>query len=183
MSETKRFTPAEAKAWVESREWANGWNVEADATINAVEFADQYHANKELWDKLFAWLRDTDLTKLEKGKYPIVDGRLWVNILEYTPKSAEETKIEAHRKFIDLQYTFEGKEIMGLAHDVKPSGEYDPVKDKINVTTDSPIDYVPADPGRFFLYFPSDYHQPSIAACDPAVPTRKVVGKIEFYNF
>ena len=48
MSNAKKYTPAEAQAWVESREWANGWNINTDSTVNAVEFANQYAANKEL---------------------------------------------------------------------------------------------------------------------------------------
>lgn len=31
-----------AQEWVKNRCWANGWNVEADATLNAEEFASQY---------------------------------------------------------------------------------------------------------------------------------------------
>ena len=46
MSNAKKYTPAEAQAWVESREWANGWNINTDSTVNAVEFANQYAANK-----------------------------------------------------------------------------------------------------------------------------------------
>lgn len=183
MNNDKKFTPEEAKAWVESREWANGWDVNADETVNAVEFATQYAANKELWDKLFAFLRDTDLSTLPAGKHNIVDGRVWVNMLEYTPKEAENTRIEAHKDFIDLQYTIEGSELMGLAKGhVTPTCDYDPVKDRIFFTTDEPVEYVPAAPDRFFLYFPSDLHQPSVKASDPAVPSRKAVGKIEFYK-
>ncbi len=182
MDNYKNFSQDEAKAWVESRQWANGWNVEADASVNPVEFANQYAANKELWDKLFAFLRDADLATLPVGKHNIVEGRVWVNMLEYTPKDASNTKIEAHKDFIDLQYTVEGNELMGVAGHVIPLGEYDPVKDKINFTTDEPIAYTPASPDRFFLYFPCDMHQPSVAASDPAVPSRKVVGKIEYHK-
>ena len=174
------ITKEEALKWVESREWANGWNAIADETINAVEFARQYEANKPLWDKLFKFLADTDLSSLEAGKIVLEDGRLWLNILEYTPKSSENTKIESHKNFIDLQYTFVGNELMGLAHHVIPTGEYDPDKDKINYKTDEPIDYVPADPKRFFLYFPSDMHQPSVRSMENPGVSRKVVGKIEY---
>ena len=182
MTNEKQLTPAKAQAWVESREWANGWDVNADASVNAMEFATQYAANKELWDKLFTFLRDTDLSTLPAGKHVIEEGRVWVNILEYTPKDAQSTKIESHKDFIDLQYTFEGKELMGVAGHVIPTGDYDPVKDKTNYTTDEEITYSPASPDRFFLYFPCDMHQPSVAASDTAVPSRKAVGKIEYFK-
>ena len=170
----------EARKWMESREWANGWDAVADETIDAVEFYRQYHANKELWDKLFKFLAETDPNTLEAGKIVLDDGRLWLNILEYTPKSAEDTKIESHKNFIDLQYTFVGNELMGLAGHVIPTGDYDPVKDKTNYTTDEPISYVPADPKRFFLYFPADMHQPSVRSKENPGVSRKIVGKIEF---
>lgn len=177
---SNRLSQEEARAWMESRVWANGWNVNADASIDAVEFATQYERNRELWDKLFSFLAAADLKSLEAGKIELVPGRLWINVLEYTPKDAENTKIESHRKFIDLQYTFEGNELMGLAGAVTPANEYDPVKDRTNWVTSEPVDYVPASPDRFFLYFPKDMHQPSVKADGPAVPSRKIVGKIEY---
>lgn len=170
----------DALAWVRSREWANGWNVEADDTVDALEFAQQYEKNRELWDKLFSFLAKTDFKSLEAGKIELVPGRLWINVLEYTPKDSEGTKIESHRNFIDLQYTFEGNELMGLASDVTPINDYDPVKDRTNYSTDKPISYAKADPGRFFLYFPKDMHQPSVKGEGEAVKSRKIVGKIEY---
>lgn len=174
------MTPAEAQEWVASRCWANGWNVNADASIDAVEFATQYAKNKELWDALFAFLASHKPEELPAGKTVIIPERLWINVLEYTPKSAADTKIEAHKNFIDLQYTFEGKELMGVAGKVEPINDYDPVKDRTNYRTDEPIAYVPAAADRFFLYFPKDMHQPSVTAVEPAVPSRKIVGKIEY---
>lgn len=176
----KKYTKEEAKAWMDSRVWANGLELKADETIDAVEFAEQYAANRELWDALFSWIKNTDLTKVEAGKHEIIPGRVWVNILEYTPKSAADTKIESHQNFIDLQYTFVGDELMGLASHVVPTGPYDPVKDKTNYTTDEEISYVPAPNDTFFLYFPKDMHQPSVRAHANAGMSRKVVGKIEY---
>ena len=181
MSTNEMITPAEAREWMNSRVWANGWNVNADESIDAVEFATQYERNKELWDKLFAFLAETDPTTLEAGKIVLVPDRLWINVLEYTPKDAEHTKIESHENFIDLQYTFEGNEIMGVATGkVTPTGPYDPVKDKTNYTTEEEIVYSPASPREFFLYFPKDMHQPSVAGEGEVIPSRKIVGKIEY---
>ena len=170
----------QAREWVESRQWANGWNVNPDATVNNVEFASQYAKNKELWDKLFQFIATTDLRTLEPGKVVLVPGRLWINVMAYTPKSAEETPAEVHRKYIDLQYTFEGDELMGLADKVNPTGDYNPEKDVQKFTPVELKGYVPATPDRFFLYFPSDIHQPSVAATDAPVQSRKIVGKIEY---
>lgn len=173
------MTKEQAQQWIDSRQWDNGWNVNPDKSIDAVEFATQYAANKPLWDKLFHFLATTDLNTLPAGKHVIDEGKVWVNVLEYTPKDAAGTKIESHIDFIDLQYTVSGHELMGLATGtVTPVAPYDPVKDKTNYTTDGPIEYSPASPDLFFLYFPADMHQPSVAAPGEIVPSRKIVGKI-----
>ncbi|MDE6118157.1 MAG: YhcH/YjgK/YiaL family protein [Duncaniella sp.] len=180
MSTENKMSAAEATEWVNSRDWANGWDVNADKSINPVEFATQYAANKELWDKMFKFLAETDLSTLQPGKVVIEEGRLWFNILEYTPKSAEETKIESHKNYIDLQYTYEGNELMGVAGKVTPINDYDPVKDRTNYSTDEEIVYSPAPADRFFLYFPCDMHQPSVRSMENPGVSRKIVGKIEY---
>ena len=94
---------------------------------------------------------------LEPGKIELEKDRVWINVpAEYTPKSIEETRTENHRKYIDLQYTFVGDELYGLADPdkVTPTMEYDPVKDRTFYTLDAPASYVPAGADRFFLYFP-----------------------------
>ena len=120
------------------------------------------------------------LKTLEAGKIVLVPDRLWINVLEYTPKSAEDTKVESHQNMIDLQYTFEGNELMGLADKVVVTEEYNPVKDVTKYRADGEVSYVPAGPDRFFLYFPSDMHQPSVQAPGEVIPSRKIVGKIEY---
>lgn len=181
MTNENLMTAAEAQEWVDSREWANGWSVNADQSIDALEFATQYRLNKPLWNKLFKFLAETDPMTLEAGKKIVLEeGRLWINVLEYTPKSAEDTKIESHRNFIDLQYTYEGNELMGVAGKVTPINEYDPVKDRTNYSTDEEIVYSPAPADRFFLYFPKDMHQPSVRSVENPGISRKLVGKIEY---
>lgn len=181
MANKEAITESEAKKWIASGEWANGWTVKPDESIDAVEFFTQYHKNKTLWDKLFAFLAKTDPNTLEPGKIVLEDGKLWINVLEYTPKDSANTKIEAHRNFIDLQYTYQGNEIMGVAKgEVTPTNDYDPVKDKQNFSTKEEIEYVPASADLFFLYFPKDMHQPSVKSIDVPGVSRKIVGKIEY---
>lgn len=180
MSTKPEINREEAQKWVDSRVWANGWDAIADKSIDAVEFATQYELNKPLWDKLFKYLAETDPKTLQPGKIVLEEGRLWINVLEYTPKCAAETKTESHKDFIDLQYTYEGNEVMGLAHKVTPVTDYDPVKDRTFYAIEGNVDYTPATPDRFFLYFPADMHQPSVKGEGDAVTSRKLVGKIEY---
>ena len=61
------WTPQKADKWFRSREWANGLKLNVQESVNKVEFAKQYHANKAAWDKAFAYFRDTNLEELPVG--------------------------------------------------------------------------------------------------------------------
>ena len=175
----EKITENQAKEWMEKGEWSNGWNVMPHASVNAVEFATQYAANRELWDTLFAHLAKIDLNTIAEGKHEIVPGRLWLNVSEYTPKPATEQRIEQHQNFIDLDYTLKGNELMGLAENVTPTDEYNAVKDVIHYASDD-VKYYPTDPEHFFIFFPCDYHQPSVRAEGPVETSRRVIAKIEY---
>lgn len=47
------------------------------------------------------------------GRYDIEDG-LYVNVMTYSPRSAEGATFETHRKWADLQYILSGSEFMGV---------------------------------------------------------------------
>lgn len=170
---------ADARKWMESGEWNNGWNVAVHPSVNADEFYGQYTRNKELWDTMFSYLSTLDLDSLPTGRIDLVPGRCWIKMSEYTPRAAEDVNIEQHHNFIDLQYTLRGNEKMGYAYDVTVKNEYNPKKDVAHFTSDS-VDWYMAGPEAFYLFFPTDYHQPSVRATDEPGMSRKLVCKIEY---
>lgn len=179
MISAQMTTPEVASDWIKSRKWDNGWSVSPDASVNEIEFANQYRRNPDLWDSMFAFLAGNDLENMKPGKYDIVPGRCWATISEYVPKTEDQVKIESHKKFIDLQYVVKGSEKMGLANNVTPRIEYIPEREVAFWYSDD-VSYHHAGPGSFFLFFPSDYHQPSVRERDEPITNRKVVVKIEY---
>lgn len=175
------WTSGNAKKWVKSKTWSNGWGVSPHKSVNAIEFADQYHKNKEVWDAVFRFLANNDLESLPVGNHVICEGKSWATVSEYIPNEVEKGNIESHRRFIDLQYTFRGNESMGLAINAEILKEYNPERD-IAFYTSSKIKYYSADAGHFFLFFPSDIHQPSIRRKGKLNKSRKIVVKIEYIN-
>lgn len=174
--------PRAAQKWVNSLEWANGWNVAPDKSVNVVEFADQYARNKELWDAMFRFLAENDLDTLAIGRHQIVEGRCWADISEYTPKLLENSKFESHKKFVDLQYVLRGNEMMGLPKgDVEVKMEYNDKRD-VAFWTSNEINFYPATPDTFFLFFPSDKHMPSVQADGDVMQSRKICIKIEYVD-
>ena len=104
----------EAKKWFKQRAWLSGLELKPHKTINVREFAKQYSINKIYWDKAFAFLKDHDLVKLAKGKYPIDGDNVFASVTEDSTKNLEKTNWESHRKYIDIQYVINGEELIGV---------------------------------------------------------------------
>lgn len=170
----------EHRTWMESNQWNNGWNVAAHSSINAKEFHEQYEKNREVWDALFSFLAKTDLDTLSIGRIDIIPGRVYIKMSKYIPREADKVNIEQHHNWIDLQYTISGNEKMGYAHDVTVKHEYNPKKDVAHFNSDN-VDFYKAGPEAFYLFFPTDYHQPSVIDGEPAT-SRKLVAKIEYIH-
>lgn len=171
------WTKARAIQWLKAGDWKNGLQIKPHASINPQEFAEQYHKNKEIWDKAFAFLNRKDLDTLSLGNYPLDGEKAYAIISRYDSKDFDKTKWESHRKYIDLQYIIMGKEKIGVApvSRAKVKEPYDETKDIAFYESDGK--YYVAEPGTFFLFFPQETHRPSIKV-DASVPVRKLVIKI-----
>lgn len=96
------------------------------------------------------------------GRYDIEDG-LYVNVMTYSPRSAEGATFETHRKWADLQYILSGSEFMGVpdaanARDVEP---YDEGRD-IAISS-APLALLPMRERGWALFLPGEGHAPSIS--------------------
>src|ERR1700744_6224057 len=109
------WTEKSAAKWVKQGEWKNGMKLNVDESVNKVVFAEQYHKNRAVWDKAFAFLRDSDLNKLKPGKYAIDVTNAYATITEAASKEFDKSAWESHRNYIDLQYVIKGEEKIGVA--------------------------------------------------------------------
>jgi biofilm protein TabA len=163
--QSNTWTKEKAIQWFNTGEWKNGLSLNVYEYIDLQEFAKQYHNNKTLWDKAFAYLKNTNLDTIAPGKYTLVGDDLYVSITEGFSKPFEETKWEAHKKYIDIQHVIKGKEKMGVAPFSKTS-----VLEVFNDTKDVGFYTVPegdgkyyeATPRNFLIFFPCEAHRPSI---------------------
>jgi biofilm protein TabA len=178
----EQWNKKNAAKWLNAREWAGGLNLQADASVNVVEFAKQYHLNKPAWDLVFAWLRDNDPATVAVGKYVLDSANVTVTVTDAASVRAfDKTKWEGHSQKIDLQYIARGQEKMGIAPLSKATVAvpYDSKKDNgFYSIKEKDARYIVAEPGRFLLFFPSDAHRPNIQVpgCDAV---KKIVFKIK----
>jgi YhcH/YjgK/YiaL family protein len=172
----------QADKWVKSKEWAPGLKIKLDASVNSLEFAKQYYANKAEWDKAFEYLQNTDLKSLKPGKYPIVGDDVFAAVSDDPLKDFSQSNWEDHHNYIDLHYVIEGKEkIAGIPFTqvqatVTP---YDETKD-IGFYKYDGAEYLTATPENFFLYFPTEAHRPHLKVDGYDGKAKKVVIKIKY---
>ena len=148
--------------------------------IDLLSNADLY---RNLHPRLVAgldWLRATDLASLPLGKTVIDGEHLFALIQEYMPKGPELGKLEAHRRYWDIQYVASGEERMGWVNlgEVAVSEPYNPEREVGFFTGKCSFIRVPA--GSFTIFAPQDVHMPGVAPAEGTLGlVRKVVVKVE----
>ena len=130
--------------------------------------------------KAFEILTDKTLAKKQDGKYSVDGDKIYYTIQRYTTKPLNEGNLEAHRKYIDIQFLLEGVEILGYAplKGLTTAEVYNPQKDIAFFNTPKEITKVKLEPGLFCILFPDDAHLPCRQLAGPA-EVRKVIIKIQ----
>lgn len=98
------------------------------------------------------------LPNFEVATYPLSCGKVMVQ--KGTTKPLEDALLEAHRKFLDIQYCLEGGEVMGWAptDSLTAEGEFNTEKDCGMYSGSGIPVIVPA--GYCYVVFPEDAHAP-----------------------
>lgn len=144
--------------------------------LSSIAQSDRYTNLHPLFQRVFDYIRDTDLFAIEPGRHNIVGDDLIAIVEKVSAKTKEMAKLEAHRKYIDIQLVLEGDETMGwkpLADCLNPISEHSMEKD-IRFFHDAPASYVPVPPDHFCIFFPEDAHAPLVGSGT----IRKVIFKI-----
>jgi len=122
------------------------------------------------------YLRKTDLGQLPEGRQEIDGSRLYAMVIRGHGKGQKGAKLEAHRKYIDIQFSLAGSDVIGwkpAATCGDPEHPYDEKKD-LQFFRDAADSWVTIPQGTFGIFFPEDGHAPM--GCDG--PIHKVVVKV-----
>jgi len=131
--------------------------------IDKIENAQLYRGLGERISKAFEYIIKTDLKNLKPGKYEIAGENIFALISEYKTKREEEGKLEAHRKYIDVQYVISGEELMGYAPlGIQEILEPYKVENDIIFFKGDKL-FVKVSSGMFAIFFPEDVHMPGIS--------------------
>ena len=105
----------------------------------------------------------------------IISDKAYINIDEYKTRDDSEIKLEAHRKYIDIQYLITGKECMGygIYKNFKSIKNYDTNKD-VEFLKGEKYNYINLEEGEFIIFYPNDVHAPMLRV-DKAEKIKKVI--------
>lgn len=146
--------------------------------IDTIQNAARYFSVHPLFEKAFAFIKETDLANAADGKSDIAEGlkAIFSNAAGKT-KEASLAKFECHNKNIDIQVCINGLETIGWAPREKcvtPNGEYNEEKD-VQLYHDGADTFFQLSNGQFAIFFPEDVHAPMIGDG----PIKKLVIKVK----
>jgi len=134
--------------------------------LDRLDNAEQYARLNDAFAAAFRFLRRVDLARLPPGRHGIDGDRVYAVVANDKARRREEAKLEAHRKYIDIQFVISGNEEMGwkpLKSCGAVSVAYNPEKD-IEFLAGSPDTWITVAPGSFVIFFPEDAHAPLVGA-------------------
>ena len=126
-----------------------------------------------------SFLQRDDLKALPDGRYELDGDRVYALLQSYRTTSAEGGRLEAHRRYIDLQCLLAGRERCGyaaLTGGLRPVKDYDPENDCAFFA--GTCDFFTLTPTNFALFWPQDTHMPGRHFGKGPEDVRKVVIKL-----
>lgn len=122
-------------------------------------------------------LKDKKLSTKKDGRYDIDGDDLYYTVQHYTTKPLKEGRLEAHRKYIDIQFAAEGEEVIGhsILGQLNIEKSYDEAKDVVFYKVPEKINTIKLSEGMFCILFPQDGHIPGCQAASPRKVTKIVV--------
>ena len=147
--------------------------------VDTLRNTDVYAAMHERIALALDFLKTTDFSKLPDGRIEIDGDDVFAMAQSYTTRPLEDSKWEAHRKYIDVQFIVSGIEKIGVAKtdSLSPLADYDEEGDCRFYEGDGVFPTLAE--GDFAIFHPWDAHMPGVA-CDSPSEVRKVVVKIKF---
>src|SRR5207248_9205987 len=124
--------------------------------------ASRYEPLHALFGRALDFLRRPDLAALPDGKHTILDDRLFALIARGQGRGREQSPLECHRRYIDIQYVVAGTDQIGwlpTPECQRVSSTYDARKEN-GFYHDRPVTWLAVSPGHFALSFPEDPHAP-----------------------
>ena len=130
--------------------------------LDRIENAGRYYSLHPGFQTAFDFLKNADLNSMEPGRHEVDGSRIFIIILKDKGKGIDNTKLENHQRYIDIQCVISGTDLIGWKNlsDCGGLGQgYDEEKDIEFFESKADI-WITTPPGHFCLFFPEDAHAP-----------------------
>lgn len=146
--------------------------------VDSLLRADLYYPLSESVRKALIYLRETDFTGMEPGRYDVDGDRIFAIVQAYRTLPADQVKWESHRRYLDIQYMVEGAEYMGISRKqfMNLIYPYDTETDVAKYMGKG--DFIRVEQEQFTIFFPNEIHMPKVQILRPE-PVLKVVMKVQ----
>lgn len=144
--------------------------------------ADRYASLHPRFAKAIAWLRDPANLALPVGRYDLEGDKLRAIVDETATEPATMRRLECHRRYIDIQFSISGGEIMEWAPitGLTPTEPFNTERDLgFFVDPTGPLSQAVVKPGWLAIFWPEDAHKPLCNLGATAQPVKKIVIKVE----
>ncbi len=117
---------------------------------------------------------------MQIGRYDIAEN-IYVNVDKYNTKPYCNTKMEAHKKYIDIQLLLNGLERLDYSNieNLYVSEEYDEERDVMFFKEPKHSNSVILNDSNFIMLYPHDAHRPQISHDNNNSEVTKIVIKIK----
>jgi YhcH/YjgK/YiaL family protein len=130
--------------------------------VDQLARASRYEKLHPLFAQAFAFLQAGGLSALPDGQHAILEDRLFAIIARGQGRGREQSPLEHHRRYIDIQYVVAGGDEIGwlpTSECRRMASPYEADKD-IGFFHDRPATWLILPPGHFAVFFPEDAHAP-----------------------
>ncbi len=145
---------------------------------DSFRYIEKYRGLSENINLAIEYLIKTDFCNVEPGRYEVFEDKVFAMVSQYTTRLKNTGKLEAHKKYLDIQYIVCGNELIGYSNidGLKILHEYDMEKD-ICFLEGTAKDFLLLEEGDFAVFWPEDAHMPCISPQKPS-SVKKVVVKV-----
>ena len=139
----------------------------------------KYIKLNDLFKDVFYFLQHNELINLPLGKIDINNSGAFAIISEYNTKKLEDSFIEYHKKYIDIQIVISGNEKIGYCfYNENNNVMFDEEKDFGKLNAD--LIFFELSSSNFAIFFPFEGHTPQLDNNNISSFVKKIVFKIPF---
>jgi len=145
--------------------------------LDNISNCEKYYSLSNKIERALRYLATTDFSQLSDGKYKIDGDDIFAIVARYNLKDAQKSNLEIHKEYIDVQFLYEGQEVIGYSNgfdNKEPIDNYNREQDIQFFRGNS--DKLTLQNKNFVIFYPDEFHQPGIGEANKSVT--KVVVKI-----